>query len=103
MVLASMADGISSGANFVLKTTIQPKNVPLLREYPDFKVEFDVSDVLPDRTRHTLARIELDIDAVTKMDWDVSVRRLTPMDAARAWLKTNESRERSWFDGSPRK
>lgn len=57
-------------------------------------------DALPGKTREALARIELDIDSVTQMDWYVNVRNMTPTDAARTWIAANEDRVNRWLRGS---
>lgn len=54
-------------------------------------------DTLPDTTRRALARIDLGLDGVTEMDWLVSVRKLTPRDAARGWMGANASRVAGWM------
>ncbi|WP_086924504.1 glycine betaine ABC transporter substrate-binding protein [Variovorax sp. JS1663] len=52
---------------------------------------------LPAPTRAALSRIDLGLDAVNEMDWRVNVDKLTPRDAARAWIGANESRFASWL------
>lgn len=52
---------------------------------------------LPERTRQVLARIALDLDAVTDMDWAVNVGGQTPTDAARAWMRAHHARVRTWL------
>lgn len=54
--------------------------------------------MLPETTRRTLARIALDLDAVTRMDWDVNVGGRTSIEAAQAWLAANQTRVNSWFE-----
>ena len=57
---------------------------------------------LPERTRRTLARVTLDIDAVTTMDWDVNVGGRSPTEAAQAWIGANSARMNSWLGGAGR-
>jgi ABC-type proline/glycine betaine transport system substrate-binding protein len=52
---------------------------------------------IPRATRTVLARIELGLDGVTKMDWLVNVRRKTHREAASAWMKANERRAAAWL------
>jgi len=54
---------------------------------------------LPAATRAALSRIELGLDAVTEMDWMVNVSRLTPRDAAKAWIRANPARFDKWIKG----
>ena len=37
------------------------------------------------------------IDGVTEMDWVVNVRKKTPREAARSWMKANEGAVRNWL------
>jgi glycine betaine/proline transport system substrate-binding protein len=53
--------------------------------------------VLPEATRKALSRIELGLDGVTEMDRMVNVERMTPRDAARAWIRANQARVDSWL------
>jgi glycine betaine/proline transport system substrate-binding protein len=52
---------------------------------------------LPERTRHVLQRIALDVDSVTDMDWTVNVDKQTPREAARAWMRVNSTRVAAWM------
>lgn len=57
----------------------------------------DRFQTLPERTRKTLTRIDLGLDGVTEMDWLVNVEKLSPREAARTWMRANESRVSRWF------
>lgn len=61
----------------------------------------ELFETFPERTRQALARITLDIGAVTEMDWEVNVRNQTPRDAALGWMAAHEDRVSSWIDGHP--
>jgi glycine betaine/proline transport system substrate-binding protein len=52
---------------------------------------------LPQTTRTVLSRIELGLDGVTQMDWLVNVEKQTPREAARTWMRANESRVSAWL------
>jgi glycine betaine/proline transport system substrate-binding protein len=52
---------------------------------------------LPDRTRATLARIDLGLEGVTEMDWLVNAGQQTPREAARTWMRANQGRVSGWF------
>jgi glycine betaine/proline transport system substrate-binding protein len=54
--------------------------------------------MIPPATRAVLARIDLGLDGVTEMDWLVNVGKQTPREAARTWMKANESRVASWLN-----
>jgi glycine betaine/proline transport system substrate-binding protein len=53
--------------------------------------------MLPEATRRALARIEIGLEGVTEMDWLVNVERLTPLEAARKWMRANEKRVSGWL------
>lgn len=53
--------------------------------------------VLPERTRTVLTRIKLGLDGVTDMDWLVNIEKQSPREAARTWMRANESRLSDWF------
>jgi glycine betaine/proline transport system substrate-binding protein len=55
---------------------------------------------LPEPTRATLARLRLDIDAVTEMDWLVNARGMTPRAAAGSWMASNAATVSAW-SGAP--
>jgi glycine betaine/proline transport system substrate-binding protein len=54
-------------------------------------------EALPARTRATLQRIDLAIEAVTEMDWMVNAGSRPPRDAARMWMALNEGRVAGWL------
>ncbi len=53
--------------------------------------------LLPAETRRVLSRIQLGIDAVTQMDWDVNVGGATPRNAAMAWIAAHQFQVNGWF------
>ena len=55
--------------------------------------------LLPQTTRNVLSSITLDIDSVTEMDWMVNAKKMSPREAARAWINANTERVSSWFKG----
>jgi glycine betaine/proline transport system substrate-binding protein len=57
----------------------------------------DRLQAIPPATRAVLARIDLGLDGVTEMDWLVSVEKKMPREAARTWMKANESRVAGWL------
>ncbi len=57
----------------------------------------DRLQVIPPATRAVLARIDLGLDGVTEMDWLVNVEKKTPREAARVWIKDNQSRVAGWL------
>jgi glycine betaine/proline transport system substrate-binding protein len=52
---------------------------------------------IPPATRAVLARIDLGLDGVTEMDWLVNVEKKRPREAARTWMKANQSRVAGWL------
>ena len=54
---------------------------------------------LPASTRLALSKISIGLDAVNEMDWLVNVDKLAPREAARAWIRANESRFEAWLQG----
>jgi glycine betaine/proline transport system substrate-binding protein len=54
---------------------------------------------IPPRTRAVLGRIDLGLDGVTEMDWLVNVEKKKPREAARTWMKANETRVAGWLKG----
>jgi hypothetical protein len=44
-----------------------------------------------------LARMDLGLDGVTEMDWLVNVEKKTPREAARTWMKANDTRVAGWL------
>ena len=54
----------------------------------------------PPRTLSALQRMHLGLDAVAEMDRMVNVEKMTPRDAARAWIQTNRDQVEAWFAGS---
>jgi glycine betaine/proline transport system substrate-binding protein len=57
----------------------------------------DRLQAIPPATRAVLARMDLGLDGVTVMDWLVNVEKKTPREAARTWMKANESRVAGWL------
>jgi glycine betaine/proline transport system substrate-binding protein len=57
----------------------------------------DRLQAIPPATRAVLARIDLDLDGVTEMDWLVNVEKKTPREAARTWMKANAVRVAGWL------
>jgi glycine betaine/proline transport system substrate-binding protein len=53
--------------------------------------------LLPEKSQEVLSRIELGLDSVTYMDWLVNVEKLTPREAARKWMRENETRVKAWL------
>lgn len=51
----------------------------------------------PKHTLDVLSRIHLGLDAVTQMDFMVSVEKMSARDAARAWMVRNRSTVDAWF------
>lgn len=51
----------------------------------------------PARTLRVLSRMHLGLDAVAEMDRMVNVERLSPPEAARAWMAANEQAVASWL------
>jgi glycine betaine/proline transport system substrate-binding protein len=60
----------------------------------------DRFDALPARTRAALARIQLSLDDVNRMDWAVNVEGRSVQDAAQAWLQANPHHLARWL-GEP--
>jgi glycine betaine/proline transport system substrate-binding protein len=54
---------------------------------------------LPAKTRAALAKVELGLDGVTEMDYLVNVGKHTSREAARIWMRQNESRVAGWLKG----
>jgi glycine betaine/proline transport system substrate-binding protein len=52
---------------------------------------------IPPATRAVLSRIDLGLEGVTEMDWLVNVEKKTPREAARVWMKDNQSRVAGWL------
>jgi glycine betaine/proline transport system substrate-binding protein len=52
---------------------------------------------LPAATRAVLAKVHLGLEGVTEMDYLVNVGKQTPREAARIWMRQNESRVAEWF------
>lgn len=52
---------------------------------------------LPAATRTALSKIALGLDGVTEMDWLVNVERMTPRDAARAWMRSHAAEVGRWL------
>jgi glycine betaine/proline transport system substrate-binding protein len=53
----------------------------------------------PPRTLNALHRVHLGLDAVAEMDRLVNVEKMTPRDAARAWMQMNRDQVETWFAG----
>jgi glycine betaine/proline transport system substrate-binding protein len=51
----------------------------------------------PHRTVGVLRKMHLGLDAVAEMDHLVNVRKMTPRDAARAWMQANARTVDLWF------
>ena len=52
---------------------------------------------LPAATRAVLAKVSLGLEGVTEMDYLVNIGKQTPREAARIWMRQNESRVADWF------
>ena len=52
---------------------------------------------LPGSTCATLSKVRLGIEGVTEMDWLVNREGLEPRQAAKAWIRANESQVRTWL------
>ncbi|MBD2248931.1 glycine betaine ABC transporter substrate-binding protein [Nostoc sp. FACHB-888] len=59
--------------------------------FQDFERKF------PPRTVAVLKRLYLGLDAVTEMDYQVNVARMTPKEAAIAWMSQNSKQVESWM------
>lgn len=56
-------------------------------------------DALPARTRRALARVQLSLDDVNRMDWAVNVDGRSAREAARDWLDSNADLLARWLGG----
>lgn len=52
---------------------------------------------LPAATQAALAKIDLGLDGVTEMDYLVNVGKHAPREAARIWMRRNESKVAAWL------
>jgi glycine betaine/proline transport system substrate-binding protein len=53
---------------------------------------------MPQSTVDVLARIQLGLDAVARMDRMVNIDKMSPRDAARSWMEQNPAVVDVWFD-----
>jgi glycine betaine/proline transport system substrate-binding protein len=82
-----------------LRTLRDPQNVLGGSNYAALVAPTARWQDLSSSTQVALSRISLGLDAVNEMDWLVNVEKLTPREAARAWISANPSSFAAWMQG----